>query len=68
MLKLANWMAHLDLSDRDPPELSFGWCGDKMAGYKRPRSISFIEEADVPRTAMGKILHRVLRGKLAKEN
>jgi acyl-CoA synthetase (AMP-forming)/AMP-acid ligase II len=41
------------------------WCRDKMAGYKRPRSISFMAEADIPRTATGKILHRVLRDKLA---
>jgi acyl-CoA synthetase (AMP-forming)/AMP-acid ligase II len=41
------------------------WCRDKMAGYKRPRSVSFIAEADMPRTATGKILHRVLRDKLA---
>jgi fatty-acyl-CoA synthase len=37
------------------------WCKDRIAGYKRPRSISFIAEADMPRTATGKILHRVLR-------
>jgi acyl-CoA synthetase (AMP-forming)/AMP-acid ligase II len=42
------------------------WTRDKMAGYKRPRSISFMAEADVPRTATGKILHRVLRDQLAK--
>jgi fatty-acyl-CoA synthase len=32
-----------------------------MAGYKRPRSIAFIADADMPRTATGKILHRHLR-------
>jgi fatty-acyl-CoA synthase len=37
------------------------WCRDKMAGYKRPRSVSFLTEAEMPRTATGKILHRVLR-------
>jgi fatty-acyl-CoA synthase len=41
------------------------WCRDKMAGYKRPRSVSFIAESEMPRTATGKILHRVLREKLA---
>jgi fatty-acyl-CoA synthase len=40
------------------------WCRDKMAGYKRPRSVSFMEESELPRTATGKILHRVLRDKL----
>jgi fatty-acyl-CoA synthase len=37
------------------------WCKDKIAGYKRPRSASFIPENEMPRTATGKILHRVLR-------
>jgi fatty-acyl-CoA synthase len=40
------------------------WCRDKMAGYKRPRAISFMAEADMPRTATGKILHRALRDRL----
>jgi acyl-CoA synthetase (AMP-forming)/AMP-acid ligase II len=42
------------------------WCKDKMAGYKRPRTITFMTEAEMPRTATGKILHRVLRDKLSK--
>ncbi len=37
------------------------WCKDRIAGYKRPRSVSFIAEHQMPRTATGKILHRVLR-------
>jgi acyl-CoA synthetase (AMP-forming)/AMP-acid ligase II len=37
------------------------WSKDKIAGYKRPRSASFIAEDEMPRTATGKILHRVLR-------
>lgn len=37
------------------------WCGGRIAGYKRPRSVSIVEEKDMPRTATGKILHRVLR-------
>jgi fatty-acyl-CoA synthase len=40
------------------------WCRDKMAGYKRPRSVSFMAEADMPRTATGKIQHRLLRERL----
>jgi acyl-CoA synthetase (AMP-forming)/AMP-acid ligase II len=40
------------------------WCKTRIAGYKRPRSVSFIAEADMPRTATGKILHRVLRTQL----
>jgi fatty-acyl-CoA synthase len=37
------------------------WCRDRIAGYKRPRSITFVRDDDMPRTATGKILHRVLR-------
>jgi fatty-acyl-CoA synthase len=37
------------------------WCKTRIAGYKRPRSLSFISEAEMPRTATGKILHRILR-------
>ncbi|MGO9566907.1 MAG: AMP-binding protein [Desulfomonilaceae bacterium] len=33
----------------------------KIAGYKRPKSIEFIADEEMPRTATGKILHRVLR-------
>jgi acyl-CoA synthetase (AMP-forming)/AMP-acid ligase II len=41
-----------------------GWCRDRIAGYKRPRSIQFIEETQMPRTATGKIQHRILRARL----
>ena len=37
------------------------WCRGRMAGYKRPQTIRFVAEHDMPRTATGKILHRVLR-------
>jgi fatty-acyl-CoA synthase len=37
------------------------WCRERMAGYKRPRGVLFIADGDMPRTATGKILHRVLR-------
>ena len=37
----------------------------RMAGFKRPRSIMFMPDADMPRTATGKILHRTLRDKFA---
>jgi fatty-acyl-CoA synthase len=40
------------------------WSKTRIAGYKRPRSVSFIAEGDMPRTATGKILHRVLREQL----
>lgn len=41
-----------------------GWCRDKLAGYKRPRSIIFIRPDQMPRNATGKILHRLLRERL----
>jgi acyl-CoA synthetase (AMP-forming)/AMP-acid ligase II len=37
------------------------WCRERMAGYKRPRRIVFIADAEMPRTATGKIVHRTLR-------
>lgn len=40
------------------------WCDGRIAGYKKPRSVSFICEQDMPRTATGKVLHRVLRDQL----
>jgi acyl-CoA synthetase (AMP-forming)/AMP-acid ligase II len=41
------------------------WCRTRMAGYKRPQAVVFMAEAEMPRTATGKILHRVLRDRLA---
>jgi acyl-CoA synthetase (AMP-forming)/AMP-acid ligase II len=43
------------------------WCRSRMAGYKRPQAIRFVAEAEMPRTATGKILHRVLRDRLAAQ-
>lgn len=37
------------------------WCKGRLAGYKRPQSVSLIRDDEMPRTATGKILHRVLR-------
>ncbi len=36
-------------------------CREKMAGYKRPKEIIFIDRDEMPRTPTGKILHRILR-------
>ena len=36
-------------------------CRDKLAGYKRPKDVIFIDADSMPRTATGKILHRKLR-------
>jgi len=38
----------------------------KLAGYKRPKSLDFIKDEDMPRTPTGKILHRILREKYGK--
>ena len=40
------------------------WCRGRMAGYKRPQWVRFLEDAEMPRTATGKILHRLLRERL----
>ena len=42
------------------------WCRERIAGYKRPRGITFVADHEMPRTATGKILHRVLRERFAK--
>ena len=33
------------------------WCKARMAGYKRPQSVTLIHDDEMPRTATGKILH-----------
>ena len=42
-------------------EIIFTWCRERMAGYKRPKQVFFITPDQMPRTATGKILHRILR-------
>ena len=37
------------------------WCKQQLASFKCPASMDFIADQDMPRTATGKILHRVLR-------
>jgi fatty-acyl-CoA synthase len=44
------------------------WCRERMAGFKRPRSVLFIAEHEMPRTATGKIQHRVLRERIVNRN
>ena len=44
------------------------WCRDRIAGYKRPRSISFIGDNEMPRTATGKILHRILKSRYSERD
>ena len=50
----------------DESELT-DWLRERVAGYKRPRSFTFLAETQVPRTATGKILHRVLKERLSAE-
>jgi acyl-CoA synthetase (AMP-forming)/AMP-acid ligase II len=42
------------------------FCKGKMAGYKKPKGITFLEREEMPRTATGKIRHRILRRKIRK--
>ena len=43
------------------------WCRTRIAGFKRPRRYVFFGEAEMPRTATGKIQHRRLRDRLQAE-
>ena len=49
------------------PAEMLDWCRSRMAGYKRPQAIAFIADPEMPRTATGKILHRVLRDRMAAQ-
>jgi acyl-coenzyme A synthetase/AMP-(fatty) acid ligase len=37
------------------------FCKGKIAGFKRPKTVDFIKDEEMPRTGTGKILHRILR-------
>ena len=37
------------------------FCRPKMAGYKRPKKVAIIDDGEMPRTATGKNLHRLVR-------
>jgi acyl-CoA synthetase (AMP-forming)/AMP-acid ligase II len=63
--KVAAIVIGLPGSDLDEKTLLL-WCRDKMAGFKRPKRVRFIEQDEMPRTATGKILHRVLRERYQK--
>jgi fatty-acyl-CoA synthase len=54
---------------RQPSERELlDWCRERMAGFKRPRSVLFVGEREMPRTATGKIQHRVLRERIVNRN
>ncbi len=40
------------------------WCKPLLAGYKRPRSVTLAAPDDLPRTATGKVQHRLLRQRM----
>ena len=40
-------------------EILVQYCQDKLASFKRPRSVIFVDE--LPRNVMGKVLKRELR-------
>jgi len=43
-------------------------CRPQIAGFKRPKSVGFISPDEMPKTATGKILHRVLRERFKDGN
>jgi acyl-CoA synthetase (AMP-forming)/AMP-acid ligase II len=43
-----------------------GFTKGTLAGFKRPKTVDFIKDEDMPRTPTGKILHRILREKYGK--
>jgi acyl-CoA synthetase (AMP-forming)/AMP-acid ligase II len=40
------------------------FCRETLASFKRPKKVVFIEDREMPRTATGKNLHRILRERL----
>ena len=48
------------------PEEIIAYCKGKIAGFKVPKNIVFIKDAEMPRSGAGKILHRMLRERFGK--
>ena len=42
-------------------------CRERLAGYKRPQEIRFIDAEDFPRSTSGKVLRHALEARLARE-
>ncbi len=42
------------------------FCRGKVAGFKRPKTVDFVSDEEMPRTPTGKILHRLLRERYGK--
>ncbi|WP_323000302.1 class I adenylate-forming enzyme family protein [Castellaniella sp.] len=53
-----------DGADADAQAI-INWCNGRLAGYKRPRTVSFVDESGMPRTATGKIRHSALKKQLS---
>jgi len=49
------------------PEEIIEWCRGRMAGFKKPKSVDFVSDSEMPRTTTGKILHRKLREKYSQQ-
>lgn len=45
--------------------VSFAFCRDHLAGYKKPRSVDFVD--DLPKNNYGKILKREVRARYWKD-
>lgn len=43
------------------------WSRERLAAFKCPTAVTFMADADMPRTGTGKILHRVLRKMLVED-
>lgn len=57
-------------ADAEPAALQAAleaWCRERIAGFKRPRRYVFLAESQMPRTATGKIQHRLLRERLVRD-
>ena len=52
---------NVELGKTATPEEISGFCKGKIAGFKVPKNVIFIKDAEMPRSAAGKILHRILR-------
>jgi acyl-CoA synthetase (AMP-forming)/AMP-acid ligase II len=48
-----------------PDEIS-AFCKGKIAGFKVPKNVILIKDAEMPRSGAGKILHRILREQYGK--
>ncbi len=51
----------MDPADPPDPQQIIEYTRDKIAAYKRPKSVLYIGAEQMPRTSTGKILHRRLR-------